>query len=222
MATTLPTSGSLELLIEFCINAAAALNARAETRHLAVFWRQLLATLKQARDARDLAREAWVEAIAIYNVVRLEWNESLTKLSGVAFQEAGKKASAEPYHGSFGSTTAAKARSLGAARAVQAGSLLLTRLAATNHPALVETTAAFQVAQAALVQAAAGRRQAFEAFLAHSNHRARHVGEAQTAIHNTEADLLKLFPGNRARVRVVLSPPGATERKEARESAPPT
>lgn len=204
----------IQSMIDFAVNTGAVLHARPETRHLAPAWREQKQALRGARERRDGDRDTWIEAVAEYRVARTDWNLTLLELSGLIFLAAGKRASQEPYLSTLGSVTAARARVLGAQKAIDFGSLLLGRLGVLARPDFAEKTAAFQAAQAALETTTAGRRRAYEALRLHNLHRVRLVEELQRAIDATEVEILKVFPGQKDRVRDALSVSRNEERRE--------
>lgn len=210
---------TLDALADYAVNAAAALTARPQTRALAAVWRERVQTVRTVRQAREEARDAWLEALATYHVAHTDWQEALTVLSGLIYLAAGKKSTHEPYFSVFGTITAARARSYGAAKAVEFGSLVLARLRVLDRADFAAATAAFQAAQDILVPAGAERRKAYEALRLHNLHRVRLIEETQAAVNETEIEILRAFPGKESRVRDVLAPPRADEKKEESEAS---
>jgi hypothetical protein len=223
MSYTVKPNTSFEALSDYGVNAAAALNARSQTRPLAARWRERVKAVRAARAAREEARDVWLEALATYQVSHTDWYEALVALSGLIYLASGKKSTNEPYQSILGTITAARARSFGATRALEFSSLALARLGVLGRADFAGATATLQAAHDALVPAAAARRAAYEALRLHNLHRVRLIEETQTAVNETEIEILKAFPGKTARVRDVLAPPRADEKKEEKEvSSTPT
>ena len=219
MSYKLKPNLSLDALADYCVNAAAALNARSQTRPLAAGWRERVKSTRAIRKAREEARDVWLEALATYQVAHTDWYEALVVLSGLIYLASGKKSTNEPYFSVFGTITAARARSFGATKAVEFGSLALARLGVLGRADFAAATATLQAAQNILVPAATARRAAYEALRLHNLHRVRLIEETQTAVNETEIEILKAFPGKESRVRDVLAPPRADEKKEEKEAS---
>jgi|GEM_PF-2424162 len=225
MAYDIRDSASIEYLREYVQGVSAGLDARDATKSLVPTWLALDGKLKAARDVRDDARFERVRTIRRYGVVKTDFLNALTTLSGTAFLASGKDASAVPYSLLFGRRRAEDVRELGFNNLRDFADTFFVSAQDVRTPQLAPIIAATQAAFALVFTAGGARQAARVALVSHENRRAELVIEVEDLADDTEAKVLTAFPGRRELVRTLLSPSldtGSGDKKDNDESQPTT
>jgi hypothetical protein len=206
MSYQIREDSSLEAMIDYSDSVAAGLAADSEAEPLCKDWDVLSQKLGQALIARNEARQELLRASAKVRVCDVQWDAVLLGLSERAYLEAGKKSGSKPYSALFGRVTARRASHFGPGKAFFLGDELISMARALDHPFLREEVANLQTANDALKEAAEARQQAQRALRSHELVRSELHDELQTLVDRTEADILKLRPGQDELVRAILAP----------------
>lgn len=206
MSYDIRDSSALEALREYGQGVIAALEARDALKPSAAPWHALDAKLRAARDTRDEARFARVRTIRRYGVVKADFFDALTKVSGHAYLLADKDASKPPYATLFKHRTAAEMRDLGFNNLKDQGDALFAAANDVTAPELADGLAKLRASFDLVVAAGEARKAARLALMTHENARAAFVIETEELGDVTEAAILGLFPGRSDLVRVILSP----------------
>jgi hypothetical protein len=213
MSGVLPPSLSLEGQIDYCTGVIAALKAEDELKALASPWEKARTALRKSRDSRDEARDAALEAQAVVRVRDARWDQSLTSLSGKAYDLAGKDPRQPPYVHLFSTIKAKDAVNLGPAKATLYGDALLKKAKEAGAGELSPLTHAFAAANTALDKAARKRDDMTGDSHTHEVRRQKHLADLEHLIALTEVGILHAAPGNKALVRAILVPPRSTPRQ---------
>lgn len=198
-------AASFETLLDYIVSVLAGLEALEEPE-LAVPWQTLLTSVRQDRDARDLARQALITAQRKVAVRDAAWDTAVTDLSGRAFLAAGKKADRPPYALLFAGVTADDARRLGPAKATAVGTALLRKGQELQHPDLADSLQRLAHANERLAAAEAARTQARAEAAVHEVPRVRAVDAVEALTAQTEVGILTRYPGRDDLVRAALAP----------------
>lgn len=200
----LDDSASHETMLDYCAQVTAGLGALDELAPLAAPFEGLVTRIRAARDKRDNARWLVLKKSARVRVFDSRWDSWLKKISGEAFQLAGKDASKDPYDPLFGKVKAEDAIELGPSKAEAFGNTLLSRVAALGHASLSALAETFKAAQDKLVQADKERDAAMDAASTDEIDRRKLLKELEAQADLAEVGILTAFPGDRALVNAIL------------------
>ncbi len=200
----LPKSWSLEAQREYVVGVVAGLKAIDRAAPLVGPWEAAKRERRDAMGRRDDARDKAVETSARVALYDTEWDEAVRQLSSGAYEVAGKDAGAPPYAELFGSVKAVELTRLGPARATTAGANLVKLARATGNAKLVPLAAALETKTQALETAWKADVTAEGEALVQEVERTRLLRQLQQLVAETEADVLKLFPGRKDLVRALL------------------
>jgi hypothetical protein len=221
MSYKLQPGSGLESIGDYVAGVCAGLKATPETEEGAAPWDAKWEEIERARQARDRARRQQAEAQARLRLRKYEWDRALLALSGKTLLLAERRTKAEPYASLFGRKPAHQLKQLGVAKAVEAAGLLLQRADALANAALEAEVGALRAATARYDECGKALSQAEAAARVHDVHRRRLLGEVETLIAQTEAQILNRFPGDDERVRAVLAPPRASRTPAASAAEAP-
>lgn len=221
MATHLRDSTSIETIADVCDAIAAGLESDPATSHLAGPWCRLTEKADGlAAEKRKLDRNSR-RARARLAVADARWDSEVAAFGRAALDASAGNRSVPPYTRFFNKTTPSYAQAIGYERELALGRQWIAELQREPEEPLAKTfLPRLEAATQALQRAFDDRTAAVAAYEKHRTSVVLLVDAINRELDVTEGELLKLFPGQRARVGSYLA--ATRPQREEKQPTPQT
>lgn len=206
MATHLRDNSSIQLTADVCDAITAALESDPLTCHLAPTWQALTqAADKLAHEKRDLERDQRRTRARLL-VADARWDSEVGAFGRAVVDASSGSRTVPPYTRFFNKVVPSAAQRFGYDREVALGEQWITELRRDPEEPLAKTfTPRLEAATSALRQSMNDRAKSVAALEAHRTSVVLLLDAVNREIDRTEGELLKVLPGERARVASYLS-----------------
>lgn len=206
MATHLRDNASIELIADVCDAITAALESDPATCHLAPTWVALTSHAdKLASEKRELERTQRRTRARLL-VADARWDSEIAAFGRAVVDASSGSRTVPPYTRFFAKTAPSLAQTFGYEREIALGRQWITELGREPSEPLAQAfTARLEAATSTLAKAVEERAKSVAAFEPHRTSVVLLLDAVNRDLDKTEGELLKLLPGERARVASYLA-----------------